>query len=129
MGIVICQISISVDGLGGGPKQSLDNPLGEGGLRLHEWVFPTAAWRRMQGQEGGEDGPDSDVAAEVSEGVGAYIMGRKMFGGGPGEWDQEWKGGVGGDPPYHVPVFVLTHHPPKPLTIEDATHSHFVTAG
>ena len=129
MGIVICQISISLDGFVAGPNQSLDNPLGEGGLRLHEWVFPTAAWRRMQGQEGGEDGPDSDVVAEVSEGVGAYIMGRKMFGGGPGEWDQEWKGWWGDDPPYHTPVFVLTHHPREPLTMKGGTTFNFVTDG
>ena len=129
MGLVICQISISLDGFVAGPNQSLDNPLGEGGLRLHEWVFTTAAWRRMQGQEGGEDGPDSDVFDEASEGNGAYIMGRKMFGGGPGEWDPEWKGWWGPDPPYHVPVFVLTHHPREPLTMEGGTTFNFVTDG
>src|SRR5260370_17995839 len=129
MGLVFCQISISLDGFVAGPNQSLDNPLGEGGLRLHEWVFPTAAWRRMEGQEGGEDGPDSDVVAEVSEGVGTYIMGRKMFGGGPGGWDEEWKGGWGPDPPYHVPVFRLPHHPRDPLTMEGGTTFNFVTDG
>jgi dihydrofolate reductase len=127
MGIVTCQISISLDGFAAGPNQSLDNPLGEGGMRLHEWVFPTASWRRQEGQEGGEDGPDSDVAAEVAEGIGAYIMGRKMFGGGPGEWDREWKGWWGPDPPYHVPVFVLTHHPREPLKMEGGTTFNFVT--
>jgi len=126
---VTCQISVSLDGFVAGPHQSLDNPLGEGGLRLHEWVFPTASWRRMQGQEGGEDGPDSDVAAEVAEGIGAYIMGRKMFGGGPGEWDSEWKGWWGPNPPYHVPVFVLTHHPRESLTMEGGTTFNFVTDG
>jgi dihydrofolate reductase len=129
MGLVTCQISVSLDGFVAGPNQSLDNPLGEGGLRLHEWVFPTASWRRMQGQEGGEDGPDSDVAAEVAEGIGAYIMGRKMFGGGPGEWDSEWKGWWGPNPPYHVPVFVLTHHPRESLTMEGGTTFNFVTDG
>jgi dihydrofolate reductase len=129
MGIVTCQISVSLDGFVAGPHQSLDNPLGEGGLRLHEWVFPTASWRRQQGQEGGEDGPDSDVAAEVAEGVGAYILGRKMFGGGPGDWDPGWKGWWGPNPPYHTPVFVLTHHPREPLTMEGGTTFNFVTDG
>jgi dihydrofolate reductase len=127
--LVTCQISISLDGYVAGPNQSLDNPIGEGGLRLHEWVFTTASWRRMQGQEGGEDGPDSKVIDEVSQGIGAYIMGRKMFGGGPGAWDEEWKGWWGPDPPYHVPVFVLTHHPREALTMEGGTTFNFVTDG
>ena len=129
MGIVTCQISISLDGFAAGPNQSLVNPLGEGGMRLHEWVFTTASWRRQEGLEGGEDGPDSDVAAEVSQGIGAYIMGRKMFGGGSGEWDQEWKGWWGEDPPYHTAVFVLTHHPREPLTMKGGTTFNFVTDG
>ncbi|HEY1161463.1 MAG TPA: dihydrofolate reductase family protein [Candidatus Dormibacteraeota bacterium] len=129
MGLVTCQISISLDGYVAGPNQSLDNPIGEGGLRLHEWVFTTASWRRMQGQEGGEDGADSEVIDEVSQGIGAYIMGRKMFGGGPGAWDEEWKGWWGPDPPYHVPVFVLTHHPREALTMEGGTTFNFVTDG
>jgi len=129
MGLVICQISISLDGFAAGPNQSLDNPLGEGGLRLHEWVFPTASWRRQQGQEGGVEGADSDVAHEVSQGIGAYIMGRKMFGGGPGDWDQNWKGWWGPNPPYHTPVFVLTHHPREPLRMEGGTTFTFVTDG
>jgi dihydrofolate reductase len=129
VGIVSCQISISLDGFVAGPNQSLDNPLGEGGLRLHEWVFPTASWRRRQGQDGGEDGPDSEVANEVAQGIGAYIMGRNMFGGGHGEWDHAWKGWWGPDPPYHVPVFVLTHHPREPLMMEGGTTFNFVTDG
>ena len=129
MGIVTCQISISLDGFAAGPNQSLDNPLGEGGMRLHEWVFPTASWRRMEGQEGGEDSQDSKVFYEASQGIGAYVMGRKMFGGGSGEWDREWKGWWGPDPPYHVPVFVLTHHPREPLTMEGGTTFNFVTDG
>ena len=129
MGLVTCQISISLDGYVAGPNQSLDNPIGEGGLRLHEWVFTTASWRRMEGQEGGEDGPDSEVMDEVSQGIGAYIMGRKMFGGGLGAWDEEWKGWWGPDPPYHVPVFVLTHHPREALTMEGGTTFNFVTDG
>ena len=129
MGLVICQISISLDGFVAGPNQTLENPLGEGGLRLHEWVFPTASWRRQQGQEGGVEGADSDVAREVSQGVGAYIMGRKMFGGGPGDWDQNWKGWWGPNPPYHTPVFVLTHHPREPLPMQGGTTFTFVTDG
>ena len=129
MDLVTCQISISLDGFVAGPNQSLDNPIGEGGMRLHEWVFPTASWRRQQGMEGGEDGPDSDVASEVIQGVGAYILGRNMFGGGSGEWDHEWKGWWGPDPPYHMPVFVLTHHPREPLQMLGGTTFHFVTDG
>jgi dihydrofolate reductase len=129
MGIVTCQISISLDGFVAGPNQSVENPIGEGGLRLHEWVFPTASWRRQQGMVGGEDGADSDVAEEVAQGIGAYIMGRNMFGGGPGSWNQEWKGWWGDDPPYHVPVFVLTHHPREPLTMLGGTSFTFVTDG
>lgn len=126
---VTCHISISLDGFVAGPNQSLDNPIGEGGLRLHEWVFGTAAWRRQHGTEGGEPGPDSDVADEVSQGVGAYIMGRRMFGGGEGPWDPAWRGWWGEDPPFHVPVFVLTHHPRDPLRMQGGTTFTFVTDG
>ncbi len=98
-------------------------------MRLHDWLFPTSSWRRQQGQGGGEDGADSDVVDEVVQGVGAYIMGRKMFGGGSGRWDQEWKGWWGDDPPYHVPVFVLTHHPRQPLPRLGGTTFTFVTDG
>ena len=129
MGSITCHISISLDGFVAGPEQSIENPIGEGGMRLHEWVFATASWRRQQGLEGGADGPDSDVAGEVAQGIGAYIMGRKMFGGGPGEWDEEWRGWWGDDPPYHTPVFVLTHHPREPLTMKGGTTFNFVTDG
>jgi dihydrofolate reductase len=129
MGAVICQISMSLDGFVAGPNQSLENPIGEGGLRLHEWVFATAGWRRQQGEEGGQEGPDSKVVDELVEGVGAYIMGRKMFGGGPGPWDLEWRGWWGEEPPYHVPVFVLTHHPRPPLAMLGGTTFTFVTGG
>ena len=129
MGIVKCQVSISLDGFVAGPNQSLENPIGEGGLRLHEWVFPTASWRRQEGQEGGEDGPDSEVAEEVAQGIGAYVMGRHMFGGGSGPWDKDWKGWWGDNPPYHVPVFVLTHQPREPLTMLGGTTFNFVTDG
>ena len=126
---IICSISVSLDGFTAGPKQSLENPIGEGGMRLHEWMFQTASWREMQGQEGGERTPDSDVIDEFSRNVGAYIMGRKMFGGGDGEWDLSWKGWWGDDPPYHTPVFVLTHHARESLPMGGGTTFHFVNDG
>ena len=129
MGKVTCQISISLDGFVAGPNQSLENPIGEGGLRLHEWVFATASWRAQQGQTGGENSVDSEVIEELFENVGAYIMGRKMFGGGEGPWDQSWKGWWGDDPPYHLPVFVLTHHARDPLPMQGGTTFTFVTTG
>jgi len=129
MGHVTCQISISLDGFAAGPNQSLENPIGEGGMRLHEWLFPTAAWNRMHGASGGEEGPDSKVADEVATGIGAYIMGRNMFGPGRGEWDPEWRGWWGEEPPYHTPVFVLTHHPRRSLTMLGGTTFNFVTDG
>jgi len=90
MGLVTSQISISLDGFVAGPNQSLENPIGEGGMRLHQWVFATASWREQQGQKGGVHSLDSEVADEVVKNVGAYIMGRKMFGGGNGPWDTTW---------------------------------------
>jgi dihydrofolate reductase len=129
MNSVTCQISISLDGFVAGPNQSLENPIGEGGMRLHEWLVATASWREQQGLEGGERSADADVVDEVVRGVGAYIMGRKMFGGGDGPWDETWTGWWGEDPPYHVPVFVLTHHPREPLTMQGGTTFNFVTDG
>jgi dihydrofolate reductase len=129
MGIVTCQIAISLDGFVAGPNQSLDNPIGEGGMRLHEWLFATSSWRRLQREEGGVENADSKVVDEVMQGIGAYIMGRKMFGGGPGPWDHAWKGWWGDDPPYHVPVFVLTHHPREPLPMLGGTTFYFVNDG
>jgi len=129
MGLVTCQISVSLDGYAAGPNQSLENPIGEGGMRLHEWVFATAGWRSMEGLDGGEETPDSEALTEVMSGNGAYIMGRKMFGGGPGPWDESWTGWWGDDPPYHVPVFVLTAHPREPLTMQGGTTFTFVTDG
>jgi dihydrofolate reductase len=123
-------ISVSLDGYVAGPNQSMDTPLGEGGERLHEWVFPTASWRGQHGEEGGETGPDNDAAAWFGRGVGAYIMGRNMFG--PpegGEWNESWRGWWGENPPYHVPVFVLTHHAREPVPMEGGTTFHFVTDG
>ncbi len=127
--MVRCQISISLDGFVAGPNQSLENPIGEGGMRLHDWIFATTSWRRQHGEEGGEDGPDSEVVDEVSRGVGAYIMGRKMFGGGSGPWDMDWKGWWGDEPPYHVPVFVVTHHQREPLAMLGGTTFNFITDG
>jgi dihydrofolate reductase len=129
MSRVTCQISISLDGFVAGPNQSPENPIGEGGMRLHEWAFATDSWRREHGLEGGEHSSDSEVVEEVLDGVGAYIMGRKMFGGGDGPWDESWRGWWGEDPPYHVPVFVLTHHPREPLAMQGGTTFTFVTTG
>jgi dihydrofolate reductase len=129
MGSVTCHISISLDGFVAGPNQSVENPLGEGGERLHEWVFVTDSWRRQQGMSGGEHTADSEVIDEVVHDVGAYIMGRKMFGGGDGPWDETWMGWWGGEPPYHAPVFVLTHHEREPLAMQGGTTFTFVTDG
>jgi dihydrofolate reductase len=128
MSSVKCQISTSIDGFVAGPKQSIDNPIGEGGMRLHEWVFETASWRKLQGMDGGSPSPDSDVIAEAMAGVGATIMGRKMFGGDDGPWDETWTGWWGDDPPFHTDVFVLTHHRRAPLSLHDTTFN-FVTDG
>jgi dihydrofolate reductase len=98
-------------------------------MRLHEWVFETASWREQQGLEGGERTADAEVADEVVQGVGAYIMGRKMFGGGDGPWDQTWTGWWGENPPFHAPVFVLTHHSREPLPMRGGTTFTFVTNG
>jgi dihydrofolate reductase len=129
MSPVTCQISISLDGFVAGPEQSVEDPIGKGGMRLHQWAFATAAWRAQHGLEGGERGADSEVIEEVVQGVGAYIMGRKMFGGGEGPWDEAWKGWWGEDPPFHAPVFVLTHHAREPLSMQGATTFTFVTEG
>jgi dihydrofolate reductase len=123
-------ISISLDGYVAGPNQSHENPLGEGGERLHDWGIVTESWRRQHGLEGGDRGPDSDVSAHVFDGVGAHIMGRGMFG--PpdgGAWEEDWKGWWGDDPPFHAPVYVLTHHPREPLEMRGGTTFHFVTDG
>jgi dihydrofolate reductase len=129
MSSVTCHISISLDGLVAGPNQSLENPIGEGGMRLHQWVFETAGWREQHGLDGGARTADSEVVDEVVQDVGAYIMGRKMFGGGDGPWDEAWTGWWGDEPPYHVPVFVLTHHSREPLSMRGGTTFTFVTEG
>jgi dihydrofolate reductase len=126
---VTCQISISLDGYVAGPNQSLDDPIGEGGMRLHQWAFATDTWREQHGEEGGERTADSRVAEEVMQGIGAFIMGRNMFGPGRGEWDESWTGWWGEDPPYHAPVYVLTHHERAPVEMQGGTTFHFVTDG
>jgi len=125
------KISMSLDGFVAGPRQSVDHPLGVGGMRLHEWVFPLAAWRGAHGMEGGETNESSAVVEESVVGIGATIMGRNMFGGHPGPWDAErpWNGWWGDDPPFHHPVFVLTHHARAPLALDGGTTFTFVTDG
>jgi dihydrofolate reductase len=123
------EISISLDGYVAGPSQSEENPLGEGGEQLHEWVFPLAAWREPHGREGGEVNASSPLIEEAQSGVGAVIMGRNMFGGGPGPWGEDpWQGWWGDEPPFRTPVFVLTHHEREPLTLGETTFD-FVTDG
>jgi len=131
MSLVRCHQTISLDGFTAGPNQSLENPLGEGGERLHEWMFETAAWARMQGLPARPETPDSAIVDEIASDphVGAYIMGRNMFGGGHGRWDESWKGWWGEDPPYHRPVFVLTHEPRAPVPMQGGTTFFFVTDG
>lgn len=122
--------TVSVDGYGAGPRQSLDAPLGEGGRALHEWFFATRTARRMFGQEGGETGVDDDFAARGFENVGAWILGRNMFGPVRGPWhDESWRGWWGENPPYHTQVFVLTNHARKSLEMEGGTTFHFITDG
>jgi len=122
--------SISVDGYGAGPNQSLENPLGVGGTTLHEWFYPTTEFQRSFGDGRGTTGIDNDFAVRGSENIGAWILGRNMFGPIRGQWpDASWKGWWGNNPPYHVPVFVLTHHPRESFTMEGNTTFHFVTDG
>lgn len=125
------KISMSLDGFIAGPHQSVENPLGVGGMRLHEWVFPLKVWRSTQGLEGGEVSESSRVVEESMANIGATIMGRKMFGGHPGRWNREkpWNGWWGSTPPFHHPVFVLTNHPRKPLEMKGGTTFVFVTEG
>ncbi len=124
------QISVSLDGFVAGPNPSVENPLGEGGEQLHEWVIKLEVWRRSHGREGGETNASSAVLEEAIDSVGATVMGRNMFGGGTGPWGEEpWSGWWGDEPPFHTPVFVLTHHEREPLEMEGGTTFHFVTDG
>jgi dihydrofolate reductase len=122
--------SISIDGYGAGPNQDLDNPLGVGGTALHEWHFGTRTFQKMHGKANGATGVDDDFAARGFENIGAWILGRNMFGPVRGPWpDDSWKGWWGDEPPYHVPVFVLTHHARAPLEMKGGTEFRFVTDG
>lgn len=122
--------AVSIDGYGAGPGQDLANPLGRGGMALHQWVFATRTFQAMHGNGEGMTGVDDDFAARGFANIGAWIIGRNMFGPVRGPWpDDGWKGWWGDEPPYHVPVFVLTHHPRAPLTMNGGTTFHFVTDG
>jgi dihydrofolate reductase len=124
------EISISLDGFVAGPNQSEEHPLGEGGEQLHEWVVKLAAWREPHGKEGGEVDASTPLMEEGQARAGTVVMGRNMFGGGPGPWgDDPWQGWWGDEPPFHVPVFVLTHHPREPLVKEGGTTFTFITDG
>jgi dihydrofolate reductase len=122
--------SISLDGFGAGPRQDAEHPLGVGGIALHEWVVPTRTFRQMDGDEGGSTGVDDEFAARGFQGIGAWILGRNMFGPIRGPWpDESWRGWWGENPPYHTPAFVLTRHARAPLRMQGGTEFHFVTGG
>ena len=131
MGTFRFHVAVSLDGYVAGPHQGVENPLGVGGMELHRWLFDLEAWRASEGQEGGEVNASTTVIEEAQANIGAVVMGRNMFGGGPGPWteDPPWKGWWGENPPYHVPVFVLTHHPREPLEMDGGTTFFFVTDG
>jgi dihydrofolate reductase len=121
---------MSLDGYTAGPEQSAENPFGLGGMQLNEWLFPLRAFRELQGEEGGEDNASGPIVEGWFENIGATVMGRNMFGGGPGPWSANpWTGFWGANPPYHHPVFVLTHHAREPLEMDGGTTFHFVTEG
>jgi dihydrofolate reductase len=126
----VLSFALSIDGFGAGPNQDLKNPLGVNGPDLMQWFFHTRAWRKHQGKEGGETGVDNDIADRAFDNIGAWIMGRNMFGPVRGPWpDDSWKGWWGDEPPYHTPVFVLTQYARPPLTMAGGTVFHFVTDG
>jgi dihydrofolate reductase len=126
----VASFSMSIDGYGAGPEQDLANPLGVGGVALHEWAFATKTFRRMLGGDGGSTDIDDDFAALGFANVGAWILGRNMFGPIRGAWpDDQWRGWWGDNPPYHVPVFVITHYPRDPIEMQGGTTFHFVTQG
>jgi dihydrofolate reductase len=131
MGKVKSQLTTSLDGFIAGPNQSAEHPLGEGGEALHEWAFRLASFKQMHGMgEGGETGPSDDLYRETQSNLGAVVMGRNMFGPIRGPWpDEEWKGWWGDDPPFHCPVYVLTHHARDSFELEGGNSFHFVTAG
>jgi dihydrofolate reductase len=126
----IHNFTISLDGYGAGPNQSVDDPLGVGGVSLHDWAFTTRTFQQTHGGEGGATGIDDEFAARGFMNIGAWIMGRNMFGPIRGSWpDDSWKGWWGDDPPFHAPVFVLTHHPRGTITMDGGTSFHFITDG
>jgi len=128
--VKVAAFSVSLDGFGAGPRQDLANPLGVRGLELHHWFLNTEVFNKMHGQSGGSQGIDNDLAVRSFENVGAWILGRNMFGPVRGPWeDDSWRGWWGENPPYHVPVFVLTHYPRPTLSMEGGTTFHFVTGG
>jgi dihydrofolate reductase len=131
MGKVAVDISVSLDGFVAGPNRTLDDPLGEGGERLHEWILGLKSWREAHGMSGGETGRDNEIAEEAIRRAGATVMGRRMFSGGEGDWDGDPNadGWWGDDPPFHHPVFVLTHHARESVTKEGGTSFTFVTDG
>ncbi len=121
---------LSIDGFGAGPNQDIDNPLGVGGMNLHQWFFPTRVFQKMRGNADGATGVDNDFAERGMAGIGAWILGRNMFGPVRGAWpDDKWKGWWGDSPPYHTQVFVLTHYPRASIQMEGGTTFHFVTDG
>lgn len=126
----VAGFSVSVDGFGAGPEQSLSDPIGRGGLQVFQWFFRTKTWCDMHGKGGGEAGVDNDFAARAMDNFGAFILGRNMFGPVRGPWpDDSWKGWWGDNPPYHAPTFVLTHYPRAPIEMEGGTTFYFVTDG
>ena len=128
--VCVRSFALSIDGYGAGPRQDLQNPLGVRGTDLMAWFFETRTWRRTHGEEGGETGVDDSLAGQGFEGIGAWILGRNMFGPVRGPWpDESWKGWWGDEPPYHTPVFVLTHHARPPLRMAGGTEFHFITGG
>ena len=128
--VLVLSIGMSIDGFSAGPRQDLKHPLGVGGMAIMEWFMQTHVWKSMHGGSGGTTDVDNDFAARGFDQMGAWILGRNMFGPVRGPWpDDQWKGWWGDDPPYHVPVFVLTHHPRKPIEMNGGTTFHFVTEG
>jgi dihydrofolate reductase len=128
--VKVAAFSISLDGYGAGPDQSKAEPLGKRGEELHDWIIPTKMFQNMSGKEGGTEGADNDFAEKSFENIGAWIMGRNMFGPIRGAWpNNEWKGWWGENPPYHVPVFVLTHHARESISMKGGTVFHFITDG
>lgn len=126
----VASFAVSLDGFGAGARQDLEHPLGERGPELMDWFFNTRVWRQMHGETGGETGIDNEIAERAFKGIGAWILGRNMFGPVRGPWpDEEWKGWWGDEPPYHVPTFVLTHHARQPIHMKGGTVFNFVTGG